>query len=158
MPKLPHLLSSEKIAERLPIIFPPGFQNRTYIIRQMAANTIYVMLYIGAVEGWETYFAPQHAYRMTDEQSNKITDEERVQYYKDILGKKKPNVDGKRWYADNSREPLRDETLRDGLIRVGAVIVKEGVPQTSTKTSFRNFKTLNFDISTAFDSLKLTYN
>lgn len=136
MPKLPHLLSAEKVAERLPLIFPPGFQNRNYIIRQMAANTIFVMLYIGAVEGADIYFAPQHAYRMTDEQSNKINGEERVQYYNDIPGKKKPEVHGKRWYADNSREPLRDETLRDGLIRVGAVIVKEGVPQTSGKPRY----------------------
>ena len=29
---------------------------------------------------------------------------------------------GTRWYADNTREPIRDETLREGLMAVGAVI------------------------------------
>jgi hypothetical protein len=136
MPNLLPLLSAEKIAERLTLIFPPGIQNRNYLIRQMAANTIYVMLYIGAVEGEDVYFGPQHAYRMTNEQSGKTTDEERIQYNKDIVGKNKREIHGKRWYADNSREPLRDETLRDGLIQVGAVIVKEGVPQTSGKPRY----------------------
>lgn len=39
---------------------------------------------------------------------------------------------GEPWYADNTREPIRDETLR-GLIQVGAVIVRQGIPTTSGK-------------------------
>src|SRR5690606_6077038 len=35
------------------------------------------------------------------------------------------------WYADNTREPIRDETLRDGLVAIGAVTQREDLPTTS---------------------------
>ena len=38
-----------------------------------------------------------------------------------------------RWFQDNTREPIRDETLRDGLVRVGAVVMRTGLPTTSSK-------------------------
>ncbi|EBG4192197.1 restriction endonuclease, partial [Salmonella enterica] len=38
----PHVPSLEVIAERLPLIFPEGTENRNYVIREMAARTLYV--------------------------------------------------------------------------------------------------------------------
>lgn len=38
-----------------------------------------------------------------------------------------------RWFQDNTREPIRDETLRDGLVNVGAVITLSGIPTTSSR-------------------------
>src|SRR5665213_2867041 len=32
-----------------------------------------------------------------------------------------------RWFQDNTREPIRDETLRDGLVQMGAVVTRAGV-------------------------------
>ncbi|MGH7061241.1 MAG: hypothetical protein ACREFH_12700 [Stellaceae bacterium] len=37
------------------------------------------------------------------------------------------------WFQDNTREPIRDETLRDGLVNVGAVITLSGIPTTSSR-------------------------
>jgi hypothetical protein len=39
---------------------------------------------------------------------------------------------GRRWYLDNTRESIRDETLRDGLVAMGAVIVRPDVQTTSS--------------------------
>ena len=39
------------------------------------------------------------------------------------------NIKG-RWYAVNTRDPTRDETLREGLVRLGAVIERKGLPTT----------------------------
>jgi len=36
-----------------------------------------------------------------------------------------------RWYATNTREPIRDETLRECLVRTGAVTEREGLATTS---------------------------
>ena len=40
------------------------------------------------------------------------------------------NIEG-RWYQTNTREPIRDETLRDGLVRMGAVSERVGLATTS---------------------------
>ena len=46
---LPPLLPLPDIHERLREIFPEGTANRNYVIREIAAKTVFVMLYIGAV-------------------------------------------------------------------------------------------------------------
>lgn len=43
---------------------------------------------------------------------------------------------GEDWYADTSREPIRDETLREGLIEIGAVISRSGVATTSSRPRY----------------------
>ena len=50
---LPALLPPPDIHDRLRTIFPEGTANRTYVIREIASKTVFVMLYIGAVEGAE---------------------------------------------------------------------------------------------------------
>jgi BsuBI/PstI restriction endonuclease domain/BsuBI/PstI restriction endonuclease HTH domain len=117
---LPPYVSRDFIAERLPTIFPEGTPNRNYCIRELAASTIFTMLYVGAVEGNNTYAAPVHVYRMTEEQSILNDDGDRLGYGSGVV-KKGFTPLGKRWYADNTREPIRDETLREGLVRIGAV-------------------------------------
>lgn len=127
---LPPYASRELIAERLPLIFPEGTPNRTYCTRELAASTVFAALYIGAVEGTGVYLGPVHVYRMTVEQAAKPDEGERHAYAKNIL-KKKDAAPGVRWYADNTREPIRDETLRDGLVAIGAVSRREDLPTTS---------------------------
>jgi hypothetical protein len=129
---LPALLDLSEIETRLAAIFSEGTPHRPYCIREMAAKTVFVMLYVGAVEGTGIFMGPKQAYRMTDKQAAKTGEDVRLKYAKDS---RKANfaVAGKRWYADNSREPLRDETLRDGLVANGAVIVDASVPTTSGK-------------------------
>ena len=129
MALLPYV-SREVIAERLPLIFPEGTPNRTYCTRELAASTVFTALYIGAVEGAGRYLGPVHVYRMTAEQAAKPDEADRQSYVATIR-QKAGRAPGTRWYADNTREPIRDETLRDGLVAVGAVLRREDLATTS---------------------------
>jgi hypothetical protein len=127
---LPPYITREQVSERLHLIFPEGTPNRTYCTRDLAASTVFTALYIGAVEGMGRYLGPVHVYRMTEEQAAKPSDEVRQSYAAAVL-KRAGQIPGKRWYADNTREPIRDETLRDGLVAVGAVSRREDLATTS---------------------------
>ncbi len=142
--QLPALLSIDEIRERLKAIFPEGTQSRNYCTREMAATTVFTLLYIGAIEGADRWLSPKQVYQMSDRQAALSAEQEREDYYS---ASTKPGFKSryKRWYADNSREPIRDETLRDGLVRNGAVRVRSGVPTTSPKGRFA--------LTTAFASL-----
>lgn len=129
---LPTLPAWEIVQERLPLIFPEGMPDRNYLVRDLAASTIYVALYIGAVQGDEIYLAPKHVYRMSDEQAEMASPVERAAYASDVM-KPGGRAPGTQWYADNSRESIRDETLREGFVVVGAATEKADVPTTSGK-------------------------
>ncbi|MCJ2097482.1 BsuBI/PstI family type II restriction endonuclease [Methylobacterium sp. E-046] len=130
MAGIPAYVPWSLVAERLPLIFPEGTPNRNYCVREMAAKTVFCALYIGAVEGEDRYLGPVHVYRMTEEQAALANQTDRDAYAAAVV-KKNGAVPGRRWYADNSREPLRDETLREGLVAVGAVLRREDLPTTS---------------------------
>ena len=127
---LPPLLPFPDIHERLRTIFPEGTANRNYVIREIAAKTVFVMLYIGAVVGAERWLRPDQVTRMTDAQAALHEDAERDDWQRASMRPAAGNIDG-RWYAANTREPIRDETLREGLVRLGAVEEREGLPTTS---------------------------
>ena len=133
---LPPYVDRKTIHERLQIIFPEGVPSRTYCVREMAASAVFTMIYIGAVEGTEEWLAPKHVVRMTDKQAANQKDGERTSYSREVI---KPNYrveEGTRWYADNSREPLRDETIRQGFIPNNAVIERAGLPTTSSRPRY----------------------
>lgn len=130
MSTFPPYVTRDLVAERLPLIFPEGTPNRTYCVRELAASTVFTALYLGAVEGSGRYLGPVHVYRMTIEQTAKSADADRESYAAEVL-KKNGHVAGTRWYADNTREPIRDETLRDGLVAIGAVLRRDDLPTTS---------------------------
>ncbi|MGH7065653.1 MAG: BsuBI/PstI family type II restriction endonuclease [Stellaceae bacterium] len=129
---LPPLLEVPEIHRRLQQIFPPGTPQRNFCTREMAARTVFVMLYIGAVEGTAVWLTPKHVYRMGADQSGRWVEEDRRAYIL-AVEKKGANLPADRWFQDNTREPIRDETLRDGLVRVGAVVIRPGLPTTSSK-------------------------
>lgn len=145
MPALPPYVARELVAERLPLIFPEGTPNRTYCVRELAASAVFAALYIGAVEGADRYLGPVHVYRMTVEQAAKPDAADREAYFK--LIRKKAPVSGARWYADNTREPIRDETLRDGLVVIGAVTRREDLATTSGAARYA----LKSDFAALFD-------
>ena len=130
MAGLPPYVSREVVGERLALIFPEGTPNRTYCVRELAASTAFAALYLGAIEGTNRFLGPVHVYRMTIEQAAKTADADREGYAAQVL-RRNGQVPGRRWYADNTREPIRDETLRDGLVAVGAVTRREDLPTTS---------------------------
>lgn len=132
---LPPYVTRDLIEERLPLIFPEGTANRTYCVRQLSASTIFAMLYIGAVKGTDRYLGPIHVYRMTEEQASLADDASRLSYADGVI-KRTYTVAGARWYADNTREPIRDETLREGLVNIGAVYARDDLPTTSSKPRY----------------------
>jgi hypothetical protein len=133
---LPPVAPVELIRERLQSIYPEGSHSRrTYCVREMAAKTIFVMLYTGAVTDRDRWIRPDQVTRMTDVQAGSTTDKEREAWAVESMKPSKSAIPG-RWYAANTREPIRDETLRGGLIPTGAVKEREGLPTTSAKPRY----------------------
>jgi hypothetical protein len=139
------LLDVEGIRERLQVIFPEGTPERSRCTGLAAARTIYVMLYVGAVEGGE-WLAPKYVYRMGSSQAAKTSDAERAAY---LAAVKKPGTPepADRWYKENTRESIRDEALKNGLVPIGAVLVDPHVPTTSGKGRY----VLRGDLAALFD-------
>jgi hypothetical protein len=129
---LPPLLDVPEIHRRLLQIFPAGTPQRNYCTREMAARAVFVMLYIGAVEGSAMWMSPKHVYRMGEGQGARQSDDDREAYLR-AVERPGSGAPPDRWFQDNTREPIRDETLRDGLVRIGAVVTRLGLPTTSSK-------------------------
>lgn len=129
------MLTRDDVHARLQEIFPDGAPNRVYLTRMLAASTVFVALYIDAIEGSGTMLGPKHVYRMTDEQAVLVDDASRSAYATGVL-RTGSQIEGRRWYQDNTREPIRDETLREGLVAIGAVIERTDLPTTSSKPRY----------------------
>lgn len=142
----PPLLPIAEIQRRLQEIFPEGTANRNYMIREMAAKTVFVMLYVGAVEGADSWIRPSQVTDMSDEQAALASPEQRDAWATMSLSSVKARPLNA-WYAPNSREPIRDETLRTGLIQCQAVIERQGIPTTSAKPKYA----LNKAFASLFD-------
>ena len=132
---LPPLLDAPEVQARLQAIFPEGSPRRNYCVREMAARTVFVMLYVGAVEGMDVWIGPKHVVRMGDRQAANRAGTVRATYAAEV---ERPGATPPpdRWYQDNTREPIRDETLKDGLVQAGAVVTRTGVPTTSSKPRY----------------------
>lgn len=131
MSALPPLLDRAEVARRLRLIFPEGTPERDKCVRDAAAATVAAFLYIGAVEGTDIWLNPVHVVRLGDTRMLFNADPtSRADYAK------APRATGERWYQDNSREQVRDEVIRQGLIPNGAVIERSGVPTTSSKPRY----------------------
>lgn len=132
---LPPYIDRPTIHQRLQVIFPEGVPHRVYCVREAAASTVFAMLYIGAVEGTDEWAGPKQVVRMSDGQAALATEADRKAY---AVNSMKPGFqpDGKTWYLENSREQIRDETIRQGFITNNAVIEKAGLPTTSSKPRY----------------------
>lgn len=129
---LPALIPWQDVHARLLVIFPEGTPDRAILIREMTARTIFVALYIGALAGSDVWLAPRHVVRMSDAQAARQDADARTAYYAVMSAANCPSPPG-RWYAENTREPLRDEVIRNGLVPVNAIVERAGVPTTSPK-------------------------
>jgi len=143
---LPPLLPVPDIQERLEKIFPEGSPNRSHCTWEIAAKTVFVMLYVGAVEGENIWLRPDQVTRMTDEQAQKTDEEERSIWRIESLKSSKGEIPG-RWYAVNTRESIRDDTIRGGFVANGVVIEKEGLATTSPAPRYA----LKKDFAALFD-------
>lgn len=143
---LPTLLPVPEVHERLGTIFPEGTPQRNFLTREIAAKTVFAMLYVGAVHGTGCWLRPDQVTRMTDGQAARSRDEERMAWREASLRPVTDPIIG-RWYAANTRESIRDETLREGLIRTGAVRERGGLPTTSPAPRYA----LDPDFAALFD-------
>ena len=151
----PPLLPVSGIHERLQAIFPAGTPNRNFVTREIAAKTVFVMLYLNAIDGSHSWLRPNQVTRMTDAQAALTADTDREAWVGESLRSARTAIQGC-WYATDTREPIRDETLRDGLVRLGAVNEREGLPTTSPKGRYAltlGFAAL-FDPGLAGDTLQ----
>lgn len=156
---LPALLPWEHVQERLRAIFPEGTPNRGYLTRDLAASTVFVALYIGAIEGTDVWLAPKHVYRMSDDQADMSEDAVRKSYAVQVM-KPGGRAPGTQWYMDTTREPIRDETLREGMVVVGAAVERPGVATTSSKPRYalQNAFAALFDPALSGPSLEAAIN
>lgn len=129
---LPALVPWRDVHRRLRVIFPEGQPERGYLVRDMAARIVFTALYIGAIIGEDRWIAPRHVIRMSDAQAAQTDDEARLQYLAVMNAARSPSPPG-RWYAENTREPLRDEVIRNGLVPVNAILERPGIPTSSPK-------------------------
>lgn len=123
------LPSIEDIQSRLKVIFPREIDVNGYIIREMGAKSIYTMLYCFCVDG-NAWIRPATITCMTNEQAAIQDPISRKQWLKMIQSQSAPRDIPGRWYKPNTREPIRDETLRE-MVRLNAVIERSGLATTS---------------------------
>lgn len=135
-PPFPEIVPLGTIRKALPDIFPEGIQHRAYVVREIAAKTIFTMIYAGAVQGWGNWLRPDQVTKMTDRQAAKVAPNQRARWSQDSLSPGKMTNVPSRWYAPNTRESIRDETLRNGLIPLGAVDERSGLPTTSAQPRY----------------------
>ncbi|ARL30151.1 BsuBI/PstI family type II restriction endonuclease [Burkholderia pseudomallei] len=130
MRPLPPLLSIDEIQERLNQIFPTSFPDRVILVGDMSARAHFVGLYGGFVNGSGRYFRPSTIIRFGSEQAELISDAERYDWLARCQSAGFSPL-GKQWYADNSRETLRDDLIRNRCVPMGLILKREGHPPTS---------------------------
>ncbi len=144
---LPAPPSVDEIQKRLKLIFPEGTPHRAACVSDIAAMTIFVMLYLGAAEGKDEWIRPDQVTRMTDAQAAQRSTEAREAWRKSSMGSSSKTEITGRWYAGNSREGVRDDTIKNALIPNGVVIERPGIKTTSSKPRY----TLKASFAALFD-------
>lgn len=127
---LPNLLPLSAVQTRLEQIFPESFSDRSILVGQMSARAVYVGLYGGFIEDSSRWFRPSTVIRFSEEQAAENTLEARLLWLATChtAGHKSK---GHQWYADNTREPVRDDYIRNRAIPIGIIVKREGVAPTS---------------------------
>jgi hypothetical protein len=127
----PSLPSVKEIQKRLEIIFPSEFPDRGILVGTMAARVVFVFLYGGFIEGHSRFLRPSYVYLFTEEQALKTSDAERADWI-GIASRQGGRPSGKRWYADTTREPIRDDLMRNQFLRLGVMQKLSGKSPTSS--------------------------
>lgn len=143
---LPPLISVEEIQSRLGIIFPDSFPDRSILVSTMAARVVFVFLYGGFIENSNRYLRPSHVYLFTKDQCEKDSIEDRIEWLK-VCNRPGYRMPGDRWYADTSKEPIRDDLMRNQLLRLG---IMQKLPGYAT-TASTPINYLSADFAALFD-------
>ena len=124
-----------EIHRRLVEVIPQELDPRNWARREMAAKVVFVMLYGYAVEGQDRYLRPTAVTDMNDEQAARQQPVDRKRWLDSVQSPRRPKRVRARWYQENTREPIRDETIRS-LVELGAVIERSDLPTTSPKPRY----------------------
>lgn len=130
MSALPRLLALPDVQLRLEQIFPTSFPDRAILVGDMSAKVVFVGLYGGFIDGTGRFFRPSTVIRFSLEQGAKTSDEERTTWLSECHTPGYRPL-GKQWYADNTREPVRDDYIRNRAIPMGLIKKREGFATTS---------------------------
>lgn len=130
MSRIPPLLSLEQVQSRLSAIFPESFPDRTILVGDLSARTHFVGLYGGFVYSASRFFRPSTVIRFGPAQAEQTTEEARLDW---LARCQAPGFTpaGKSWYADNSRETLRDDLIRNRCVPMGIIRRRDGMAPTS---------------------------
>ncbi len=128
--KLPDLPSLTSVSARLETVFDENFPDRAILVGDMCARMVFVAIYGGYIDGTGRYFRPSTVISFTHEQAAKTSDWNRMQWAA-ACQQQGFEPTGKPWYAPNTREPLRDDLIRNRAIPMGLIVKREGVPVTS---------------------------
>lgn len=109
--RLPELA---QIRERLQLVFPSGVDDRSWAVAERAAKSLFVFLYAFAVEGVTgNRLRPAMVTSMSDSQASLVQASDRLAWWDLARRPRKPGeANTGRWYEENTREPIRDETFR----------------------------------------------
>jgi hypothetical protein len=115
---LTSVLSVREVQKRLEMIFPEEFPDRGILVGTMAARVIFVFLYGGFIEDAGRYLRPSYIYLFTSKQATMRSERDRHEW---LIKVKRSGyrATGKRWYADTTKEPIRDDLMRHQLFRLG---------------------------------------
>lgn len=125
----------DELQSRLHELIPAQADPQRYARRKMAARTVFVMLYGFAVEGHETWIRPTAVTDMTNAQAAKTAPEVRRRWLKLVQSSHRLRSVKGRWYGENTREPIRDETIQQ-LIALGIVVERTGLATTSPRPRY----------------------
>ena len=137
--KLPKLIPRDKVHERLRVILPVGVTGRPVLNSPVTASVVWIALFCGAVNR-SRYIRPSMVCWMRDSIAKSLTDSNRDRYWNASKASQKAlateyptEILETSWYADNTREVIRDDVLRNGLWALGAVLRDESQPTNSSK-------------------------
>ena len=124
------------IRDRLPKIFPEGVDGRPWATAERAARSAFVFFYACAVEGVsERRVRPAMVTTMSDVQAATASAEDRALWWDLARRPRRPGQVAKRWYAENTREPIRDETFR--VWKEYGALLEDALPTTSSRPRYR---------------------
>jgi hypothetical protein len=129
------LLPVEGIHRRIKEIIPEQLDARGWVRREMGARIVFVMLYGCAVEGRDRWIRPTAVTDMTDSQAARQDSAARIAWLDLVQSPARPRDVTGRWYGENTREPIRDESLR-GMLDLGVALERQGIPTTSPKPRY----------------------
>jgi len=132
------LLARDECQQRLELIFPPHLAADRKAAGVQAAAAVFVCLYVGAIDGANP-IRPTTALWMCDTAAQRSDPDERRTWYRAALRNRRQvealiaswGATHAPWYADNSREPLRDEVFRLWA-QLGAIRRDESKPTSSS--------------------------